>query len=40
MTKIQDIVEEVVEDGAVEIEDHKVHPTDPKWVDYILDELL
>jgi hypothetical protein len=39
MTKIQDIVEEVVEDGAVEIEDHKVHPTDPKWVDYILDEL-
>jgi|32_taG_2_1085360.scaffolds.fasta_scaffold04732_4 hypothetical protein len=39
MTKIQDIVDEVVEDGALEVQDHKVHPTDPKWVDHVLDEL-
>lgn len=40
MTKIQDMVEEVVEDTMVQADDVKiVTPRDPKWVDYVLDHL-
>jgi len=42
MTKIEDFVDEVVEDNAVSVEEMatpKIGPTDPKWVEYVLDNL-
>lgn len=38
MTKIKDMVEEVVEETTMDVPKN-IDPTDPKWVDFILDEL-
>ena len=37
--KLEDYVEEVVEDGVLEVGESVKKPTDPEWVDYVLDHL-
>ena len=37
--KLEDYVEEVVEDGVLEVGESIPKPTDPEWVDHVLDHL-
>lgn len=40
MNKIEDYVEEIVDDADMDIsEEEIIKPTDPKWVDHVLDNL-